>query len=150
MHRNVVAHDFYITEDNVQQLQGMTFVFICLDGTGDRRMIAERLEQWGIPFIDVGMGVELVDGSLLGIVRITTSTSQKRDHIWSNNRIPLSQTAAGDEYSRNIQIADLNALNATLAVIRWKKHFGFYHDQEREHYTTYTIDGNILINEDKP
>ena len=34
---------------------------------------------------------------------------------------------AGDAlYDQNIQIADANALNAILAVMRWKQHFGFY------------------------
>jgi hypothetical protein len=64
-------------------------------------------------------------------------------------RIPFVDDAGGDDYSRNVQIADLNALNAALAVIRWKKLLGFYRDLDREHHTTYTIDGNMLLNEDK-
>jgi hypothetical protein len=32
-----------------------------------------------------------------------------------------------DIYSENIQIADLNALNAVLAVMWWKKHAGVYY-----------------------
>jgi hypothetical protein len=55
-----------------------------------------------------------------------------------------------NEYARNIQVADLNALNACLAVIRYKKHLGFYRDLEREHNSLYTIDGNHLLNEDCP
>ena len=31
-----------------------------------------------------------------------------------------------DDYSSNIQVADLNALNAILAIIRWKRYLGFY------------------------
>ncbi len=58
--------------------------------------------------------------------------------------------SAVDEYSRNIQIADLNALNAALAVIKWKKFCGFYRDLACERFTTYAIDGNKLINEDIP
>ena len=34
------------------------------------------------------------------------------------------------DYERNIQIADLNALTASMAVIRWKKFSGFYQDLE--------------------
>ena len=40
-------------------------------------------------------------------------------------------------------------MNATLAVIKWKKLCGFYHDFQHEHFSTYTIDGNKLLNEDK-
>ena len=37
-----------------------------------------------------------------------------------------------------------------LAVIKWKKLFGFYLDLDDEHHCTYTLDGNMLLNEDKP
>jgi len=40
-------------------------------------------------------------------------------------------------------------LNAALAVIKWKKLFGFYFDFEQELSSTYTIDGNHLLNEDQ-
>jgi len=53
-------------------------------------------------------------------------------------------------HSSNIQIADLNALNAALAVIKWKKLMGFYQDLDFEHHCTYTIGGNMLRNEDAP
>ena len=79
----------------------------------------------GHPFIDVGMGIDLTDDALGGILRVTTSTPQKRTHVWEKDRIPFSDGDGNDEYSRNIQIADLNALNAALAVIKWKKLFGF-------------------------
>ena len=39
-------------------------------------------------------------------------------------------------------------LNAALAVIKWKKLFGFYTDFEREFSSTYTLDGNHFLNED--
>jgi hypothetical protein len=36
-----------------------------------------------------------------------------------------------------------------LAVIRWKKLWGFYADQEGEHNSLYAIGGNEIINEDQ-
>ena len=42
-------------------------------------------------------------------------------------------------YRSNIQVADLNALNATLAVIRWKQYFGFYQDYFSFFQTTFTV-----------
>jgi hypothetical protein len=56
---------------------------------------------------------------------------------------------AENEYSRNVQVADLNALNAALAVIKWKKARGYYHDSGKEHFCTYTIANNCMANEDK-
>ena len=51
---------------------------------------------------------------------------------------------------RQFQIADLNALNAALAVIKWKKLCGFYQDFDEELHSVFTLDGNMLTNEDKP
>jgi hypothetical protein len=125
----------------------MTFVFLCIDRGGAKRLIVERLEQWGIPFIHVGMGIHLVDEALGGILTACTSTPHKRDHL--RTRVSLADGEANDEYSRDVQIADLNALNAALAVIKWKKLCGYYHDLKHDQFSTYTIDGNHLTNEDR-
>jgi hypothetical protein len=62
--------------------------------------------------------------------------------------VSLGSVQADDEYDADIQIADLNALNAALAVIKWKKLCGFYHDEVHELHSTYTIDCNMLLSED--
>lgn len=149
MHRGIVAHETYVHRENVEQLREMDFVFLCLDRGGMKQLIVEKLEEFSIPFIDVGMGLFLQDESLGGVIRITSSTPNQREHVWTNKRIPFSDGDGHNEYDRNIQIADLNALNAALAVIKWKKLFGFYLDFDHEYYSAYTIDGNALINEDK-
>jgi hypothetical protein len=147
MRRHIVAHDCYIDETNVELLRDMDFVFICIDKGKAKRLIIERLEGWGKPFIDVGLGVQLVDDALLGILTVTASTPEKRDHV--RGRVAFSDGEAENEYSRNVQIADLNALNATLAVIKWKKLRGYYHDTGNEHFCAYTIASNGMANEDK-
>ncbi len=93
------------------------------------------------------MGLELDDGSLGGILRVTASTPEKRDHV-RGRRISFAGGGEKDIYASNIQVADLNALNAVLAVVKWKKLRGFYRDLEREHHCTYTTDGNMLLNGD--
>jgi len=74
----------------------------------------------------------------------------RSQNIEGSKNIVFTDGAVNNDYSRNIQIADLNALNAALAVIKWKKLFGFYLDLDREHHSTYTIDGNMLTNDDRP
>lgn len=146
MHRGIVPHPYHIDGSNVDELRGMGFVFLCLDRGSDKKQIVEPLIKWGVPFVDVGMGVELVDGQLGGILRVTTVTPGKNDHL----PVRISFAEGGDDdYSSNIQIADLNALNASLAVIRWKKHAGFYRDLDREHHSTYTTDCHMLHGEDR-
>jgi len=39
-------------------------------------------------------------------------------------------------------------LNAAMAVMKFKKLFGFYVDLEGEHFSALSIDGNHLLNED--
>ncbi len=146
MHRNIVGHDVALGADNIHLLDGITFAFLSLDAGDAKRLIVERLEAMGAAFVDVGMGLELDDGTLGGILRVTASTPEKRDH--ARQRIPFVGGGAEDIYASNIQVADLNALNAVLAVVKWKKIRCFYRDLEREHHCTYTTDGNMLINGD--
>jgi molybdopterin/thiamine biosynthesis adenylyltransferase len=148
MHPGIVDHPVYLDATNVEELRGFDFVFLSLDKGSQKRLIVEKLEEFNVAFTDVGMGIQLTDGALGGIVRITTSTDRKRDHFRS--RVSFGDAAPDDEYDSNIQVADLNALDAALAVIRWKKHFGFYRDLKCEHHSQYSIDGNLLINEDRP
>jgi hypothetical protein len=148
MRNNIVAHCYYVDDTRVAELREMDFVFLSLTNGEAKRLLVTNLEEFGVPFIDVGMGVYEVDGRLAGLVRVTTSSSAQREHIKAKHRIPFSDGDNNNEYSRNIQIADLNALNAALAVIKWKKHLGFYADLAREHNSIYEIDGNNLINED--
>jgi hypothetical protein len=79
------------------------------------------------------------------MVRTTTSTPKMRAHVKS--RVSLADDD-DDEYSSNIQIAELNSLNAANAVIKWKKHLGFYHDHVLENNSVYTINANMLTDED--
>ena len=145
MHRNIVAHQKFLRADNLQTLDGVTFAFLCLDTGEDKKVIVEKLEAIGASFVDLGMGLVLNEGSLGGILRVTASTPQKRDHV-HGGRVSFSGGGANDLYSSNIQVADLNALNAILAVIKWKKLRSFYRDVVCEHHCTYTTDGNLLVN----
>lgn len=145
MHRKIVPHPVAIDADNLHLLEGLSFVFVCIDGGAAKRRIFEKLEALGVSFVDVGMGLELVDGSLGGILRVTASTPDKREHVYQG-RVALEGGGENDIYASNIQVADLNALNAVMAVIKWKKIRSFYRDLEREHHSTYTTDGNMLLN----
>lgn len=144
MRQGIVAHAYYVDQSNVDELREMDFVFLCLDSGEPKKLIVESLEAFGTTFVDVGMGVDLVGGALRGILRVTTSSAEKRSHF--RGRVSLGEAVVNGDYDHNIQIADLNALNAALAVVRWKKLWGFYLDLEKEHHCTYTIDGNMLLN----
>ena len=144
MHRNIVSHG-YLDQDTADILSSMDFAFVAVDDADARGLAVETLLAADVPFVDVGMGVNEVDGALLGQLRVTSATPDDRDHVHST--IPLAPPPGDDDYTRNIQIADLNALNAALAVLKWKKLMGFYLDLKQEHSSWYQIDGNHLVNE---
>lgn len=148
MHRGIIAHETYISERNVEELAELDFVFIAMDRGIPKRLMVDCLEQHEVPFIDVGVGVQEVDGRLTGLVRVTTSTPGHRRHV--HERISFADDTGDNPYATNIQIADLNMMNAAFAVHRWKKWCGFYLDLEGEHSSVYQIDGNAVINEDQP
>jgi hypothetical protein len=146
MHKNIICYNEYIDETNVQDVLELDFVFISIDDGGAKKGIIDKLLESNIPFIDVGIGIEVVNDSFIGDVRVTTGTPKKSDHL--TQRISFADSEE-NEYSTNIQIAELNALNAALAVIKWKKLNGFYQDIYKEHDSTYSINIGEIINEDQ-
>lgn len=144
MHKNIVAHSEYLNDQNINDLPHFDFVFICIDKGEVKKLLIAKLENEGTSFIDVGIGVQAVKNALIATLRVTTSTEAKRDHFIK--KVSLVDRD-DDEYAQNIQIADLNSLNASLAVIKWKKLSGFYHDHESEHHSTYTVDTNLYLSE---
>jgi len=145
LHKHVIAHEKWLDEATTHELLSMDFVFVCLDDERAKRTTIDALNTAKIPLVDVGIGINLVDGALTGSVRTTLATSDKSDHL--AERVSLG-AGAEDEYGANIQIAELNALNAALAVIKWKKHYGYYHDLEREHNSVYDINVNRIQNDE--
>lgn len=147
MKRKVIPHAYAIDEGTVPELAAMDFVFVCAEGGGLKRMLVARLEEYAVPFIDVGLALDTNSGAIGGMLTVTTSTRDHREHVHENNRVDLSEPGPDDVYEDNIQIADLNALNAVLAVIKWKKLYGFYRDLRREHFTAYHVETNHILNE---
>lgn len=142
MHKGISPHSVFINEDNLQLFDNLNFVFVCVDEGDVKRLIFSYLSERKIPFVDVGIGLESADGKLTGILRTTLCTPEQSEHI--DKHVPF-QDDVNDEYSSNIQISELNALNAVFAVIKWKKLFGFYHDHVNEINSTYTINAHMLV-----
>ena len=147
MHLNIFDHG-HIDDATITHLRSMHFVFVAVDSGPSRKLVILKLVEWGIPFIDVGMGVNESNASLFGQIRSTLFAGNPQG-ISVMASLPLSDFDVDNDYSRNIQIAELNALNAALAVIKWKKFLGFYADIEQEHSSYYQIDGNYIVNERK-
>lgn len=148
MHTAVIPVPEHVTEENVHLLGDSTFVFLAMDDATMKPAIISHLTDRGIPYIDVGMGVEEIDGKLSGLVRTTFSNPGAADDGSLRASSIPAPAEDRDDYSRNIQVADLNALNAMLAIGRWKRHLGFYADGNAETVALYSIYLNDVTNED--
>ena len=142
MRKGVVAHETDVIAKNVDALAGLDFVFVSIDDNKTRQWLLLALDRMDVPFVDVGMGIEKAEDKLLGVLR-TSYRETPTSSAAGRSEGGLRDVA---EYERNVQIVELNALNAALAVIRWKKHRGFYVDLGGEDRSTYTIDGNHMSN----
>lgn len=136
MHTRVIPHPYNIGAEQLPELEGFSFAFVAIDDGDARKVILQGLAAMNIPFIDVGMDMDFDgQGQLRGMCRVTLATPDHHEHI--GEVVPLSKGPENEVY-RNIQVADLNMLNATLAVIRWKRFMSFYADDIGEHHSLYT------------
>lgn len=124
-HGNITPVPERITQANIDGLASFDFVFLALDHGPSRIFIADWLSSRGVPFVDCGMGLNRAPVGLNGVVRITGVDRSAYDATARSAFLPGGD-AAGGEYRRQGQIAELNALNAALAVIRFKQHFEIY------------------------
>jgi len=145
IHNGVHQHPYFIEESNLCELDDKSMVFLCVDNNDARKLIINHLKDRGVTVIDVGLGVNIIGDSLIGTIRITTIDPSHNDHV--ERRVPLEEPGEND-YAPNIQIAELNAFGATMAVVKWKKLLAFYQDLEREYNSTYTLNVSQLQNDE--
>lgn len=130
----------YILADSTAEFEGVTFAFVCVDKGASRKQVFDVLIGLKIPFIDVGIGLDRQSGPVSGAVRITHIPIENPSEILNKNWVPMSDIP-DDIYRHNIQISELNALNACHAVIRYKQLRGFYANDTSFNLSIFTIDG---------
>ena len=144
MHKNLIEYDMFIKEENVSTLKDMDFVFICIDSGIARKIITDYLVSEEIPFIDAGMGLQNINDTINGQIRITVFDKTNYDRI----PVYLDFDEDGDDvYNTNIQIAECNALNAAIAVIEWKKYFRIYENVNSKCQNVYSIEMGEMVRE---
>ena len=132
MHKGIVSHPVFITEENVRELSGLDFIFLCMDTGEHKRIIIDKLMENNVAFVDTGIDISEQKNALLGTARITACclgtmvTDADRETI--ENNISFAPVTDADIYQSNIQTAELNAFCALMAVFKWKKYCGFYQD----------------------
>lgn len=110
---------------NVDQLFDLDFVFIAVDDGPSRDFVARALHEREIPFLDVGMGLYKTSAGLNGMLRVSGGETADAEKLIGTEYLPAANPA-DNEYRRQPQIGELNALNAALAVIRFKQRMGVF------------------------
>jgi len=118
----------FIDASSGADLEGVTFAFLCVDKGSSRAAIFDLLISKSIPFIDVGMGLNRKRGPVNGMMRATYYSAENGQKVREKSLAEMSDKA-DDIYRTDIQISEINALNACLAVIRFKQLRGFYFEE---------------------
>ena len=138
-------HNHRVTGEDDDRFDGITFAFVCIDDGPSREQICRMLLRLGIPFIDVGMGVEKESDELDGLLRTTLFTAASAERALSE--VPFDSRDEMGAYRVFVQIAELNALNAAIAVIRYKQFRHFYADENSPYQNIISIGSSNWISE---
>jgi molybdopterin/thiamine biosynthesis adenylyltransferase len=142
MHTGITAHPVALSADNLDLLTGATFVFLAAADAEARPEIMRWLRERDVPFIDVGMSFRQGTGGLTGMAKVAAYLPGGDSPLPTAPAKPPGE----DDYTSNVQVAELNAINANLAVIRWKRHLGFYATHESTNLTVFKLYLNELRN----
>ncbi len=145
MRSGIVSHPYYLNVLNIQELVDFDFVFVSVDDGISRGLICNHLKDNYIPFIDVGMGLKKDNGMMVisGQCRATLCSPSKNDHM--SAYLDTHDNREDALYTSNIQVADMNAMNAMMAVLLWKQYFGFYANTEHSHNLSFAIGFQSLV-----
>lgn len=136
-HRGIQTVEAALDETSAARFDGATFAFVAVDKMHARRSVAKLLVSAGIPFIVVGMGIHHGQPGLTGIVETTLVDKETAPHVF--NEVAGDQLAdLDDEYHRNIQTVELNAMNAAVAVYMYKRYRGYYAAGRRVYRSLFT------------
>ena len=140
--KGISIHGQYWHPDQAEDsFEGLDFVFVAVDETETRAALCEKLEEVRIPFVDVGMGIERRNERVRGSCQVFFSGEDPGR--WRIG-IPTVEGAGEKDYYE-LQLADLGALNAALAVGMWRRYIGQYEEEEKDWLVRYRIENNALL-----
>ena len=142
MRKGIAIHaEYWQADDKADAFRDLDFVFVAIDKRESRTALCEKLEELKIPFIDVGMGIELRKGQVRGSCQVFFSGEDPGR--WRIG-IPTVEGAGEKDYY-DLQLSDMGALNAALAVGLWRRHIGQYEGEEKDWLIRYLMESNDLI-----
>ena len=128
IHLHAIRVDNRSTFDEFLSDHPIDFAFVCIDqlaeGDSSRQDVVYcALSESEVPFIDSGVSITVEDDAVTGSV--TTSFYDAGSLEWKG-AIPNSKVEGDAPGYRNVQLPEVNALAASLAVMEWRRRTGQY------------------------
>ena len=125
----------------------VNYAFVCIDqlteGDSARQDVVYRaVTEAGVPFIDSGVSITLEDCAVRGAV--TTSSYDAGSDAWED-AIPNARLKGGAPGYRNVQLPEVNAAAATLAVMEWRRRTGQYVSETPSFYQKFRLEKGRII-----
>ena len=104
------------------------YAFVCIDQRADsdsprQDVVYAALSEAGVPFIDSGVSITLDNCAVGGA--ITTGAYAAGSLAWQQG-VPNASVRGNLPGYRNVQLPEVNALAASLAVMEWRRRTGQY------------------------
>lgn len=132
LRKGIHAHSFRVEDSawlaGFLSEHSIDYVFVCIDQRTDsdsprQDVVYEALTEAGVPFIDSGVSITIENDTICG--SITTSTYSSGSLKWQNS-IPNARVDGELPVYRNVQLPEVNALAAALALMEWRRRTGQY------------------------
>ncbi|MCY4096627.1 MAG: ThiF family adenylyltransferase [Gammaproteobacteria bacterium] len=121
--QKIHAHCTAIDERNVEELSSFSTIFLCIDKSKIKERIVNICKESGIVLIIVGLDCSFDGKRFDSMVAVSVGQSGQYDHL--NFITPVEDEIESDD---NHQTIELNAINAALAVLKWKQILGLFSD----------------------
>ena len=123
IHPHAVRVDSQSTFSEFLSAHPIDCAFVCIDQLADddsprQDVVYCALSEAMVPFIDSGVSITVDDGSVRGAV--TTSAYAAGSMEWKD-AIPNARVEGDVPGYRNVQLPEVNALAAALAVMEWRR-----------------------------
>ena len=128
IHPHAVRVDSPSTFGEFLSVHPVDFAFVCIDQWKDsdsprQDVVYAGLSEAGVPFIDSGVSITLDNGAVRGAVTIGAYGAGCL--AWKD-AVPNARVHGDLPGYRNVQLPEVNALAASLAVVEWRRRTGQY------------------------
>ena len=146
-HKHITGYAMRVNREKAGQIETQAdVVFIAIDDGESRGEIVAGIDQRKT-VIDCGVDISRNSAGLVGTSRVTRMGHETESVEAVRRRLPVAKHE-NEEYERNQQLAEMNALNACFAVLAWKESIGIYASWGAGEHRKFWTETNTMMNYD--